>query len=61
MQTIKPHIQEVILNALPDDYDLAMEVMCQLMANLMLCGDTPWGINKTTTKLKDNLDAYAGT
>lgn len=61
MQTIEPAIQETILTALPEDYDQAMEVMCQLLANMMLSGHAPWDINKTVARIRLRLDEYAGT
>jgi hypothetical protein len=61
MRTIEPTIQESIVDILPQDYDLAMGLMCQLLANMMLSGDAPWDINKTIAELKANLAAYAGT
>lgn len=61
MQTIERATQEAILDILPADYDRAMCLMCQLLANMMLSGDAPWDINKTIAELKANLAAYAGT
>lgn len=61
MTTIEPDIQEQILTALPEDYNQAMEVMCQLLANMMLSGNCPWNINKTTARIKSNLAEYEGT
>lgn len=61
MQTIEPTIQEEILTVLPSDYNKAMEVMCQLIANMMLSGDTPWDINMTFERIKLRLAEYEGT
>ena len=61
MPTIEPFLQEAILNSLPNDYDLAMSLMCQLLANMMLSGNTPWDMTKVTDRLRAELDAYAGT
>ena len=61
-ETIESDIQGVILNALPNDYDLAMRVMCQLIANMMLSNDTAaWSIERTTKEIQANLLAYEGT
>lgn len=61
-ETIESDIQGVILNALPDDYDLAMRVMCQLIANMMLSNDmASWSIDRTTKEIEINLLAYEGT
>ena len=61
METIEPDTQETIIAVLPNNYDISMSIMCQLIANMMLSGDTPWDINKVTREIMINLDAYAGT
>jgi hypothetical protein len=61
METIEPDTQETIIAVLPNNYDISMSLMCQLIANMMLSGDTPWDINKVMHEIKANLDAYAGT
>lgn len=60
MQTIEPDIQEVILEALPEDGPLAMEVMCQLLANMIL-SIADASIDKTVERLKFHLADYEGT
>lgn len=61
MPTIEPIIQETILDILPNDYNHAMCLMCQLMANMMLSGDSPWDIVKVCRQIKADLAAYEGT
>ena len=61
MPTIEPVLQKAILNILPNDYDLAMSIMCQLLANMMLSGNAPWDMPKVTDRLRTELDAYAST
>lgn len=61
MFTIEPDIQEIILTALPDNYDAAMALMCQLVANMMLSGDSSWDIVRVCRQIKTNLADYEGT
>ena len=60
MGTIEADIQEIILNTLPADGPLAMELMCQLVANMILSipGAT---IDKVVERLKFHLAMYEGT
>jgi len=60
MKTIEADIQEMILKALPADGPLAMDLMCQLMANMIL-SITEASIDKTIARLKFHLAAYEGT
>ncbi len=60
-KAIEPDIQEAIIDALPNDYDQAMEVICQLIANMMLSGSAPWDWHKVTSKIKFHLAEYEGT
>ncbi len=60
MKTIEPDIQEVILNALPADGPLAMELMCQLMANMILSINEAT-IHKTVARINFHLGEYEGT
>jgi hypothetical protein len=55
--TIEPEIQEQILNILPDDGPLALKIMCQLLANMIM------SINHTKlgwviAEIKTNLVNY---
>ena len=60
MSTIEPDIQEAILDILPEDGQLATELMCQLLANMILSvPDTD--INKISERIKAHLAAYEGT
>lgn len=59
MQTIEPKAQETILDVLPDDGNLAIEVMCQLLANMIL--SVPSNLPKVTERIKFYIDDYAGT
>lgn len=59
-QTIEPDIQEAILAILPDDGPTAINLICQLLANMILSIDKA-NINDTIMLLKDHLAAYEGT
>ena len=61
MPTIEPILQEAILDILPNDYDLAMCLMCQLLANMMLSGDGSWPVQRITQQITCELAAYEGT
>ena len=56
--TIGASVQEAILDDLPSDYDTSMEIICQLLANMALCGGVPWSIEKTIAKVQENYEAY---
>lgn len=60
MKTIEPAIQEAILDILPDNGNTAIELMCQLIANMILSIDNI-DINLVTKLIKVNLDEYQGT
>lgn len=60
MKTIEPRIQKAILDILPDDGTIAIEVMCQLMANMILSIDKI-NVNLVVELIKFNLDNYQGT
>jgi hypothetical protein len=59
-QTIGAEVQEVILNVLPSDYDRAMALMCQLLANIALSGDKPWPIEKVLSEVSWQYSQYKG-
>lgn len=60
METIESDIQEQILNILPDDYETSVNLMCQLLANIMLSGKgVPFYV--ITNKIKNHVIAYQGT
>jgi hypothetical protein len=60
MKTIEPEIQEKILDILPEDGSLALRLVAQLAANMILSieGAT---IGSFVAELKENLEQYAGT
>lgn len=60
MQTIEPGVQNLILNALPDDGPLALEVMCQLLANLILSIDGA-SVPSAIERIMFHVDEYEGT
>jgi hypothetical protein len=60
MQTIEPVIQETILKALPADGQLAKEVMCQLLANMILSIPNST-VDEIVERLRFHLAAYEGT
>lgn len=59
-QTIEPAIQEAILDILPADGPKAIELICQLLANMILSIDKA-NINDTIALLKGHLAAHEGT
>lgn len=59
-KTIEPAIQEAILDILPDDYDRSMCLLCQLLANMALCGDEPWALEKVLAEIRSQHTAYTG-
>jgi hypothetical protein len=56
--TIGQSVQEAIIDDLPSDYDISMEIMCQLLANMAMSGDQPWSIDRTVAKVRENYEAY---
>lgn len=60
MKTIEPDIQEAILKVLPADGTLAMDLMCQLVANMILSIDEAH-LHQTIERIKFHLAAYEGT
>lgn len=60
MQTIEPDIQEAILDALPNDGSLALKLMAQLIANMLLSIKDA-NVNNFINDLKLNLQLYEGT
>ncbi len=59
MQTIEPNTQKEIIRILPQDGDLAIDLMCQLLANMILSINKAT-IDKAVTRLKFHLDEYEG-
>lgn len=45
MKTIQPEIQLAIIDILPDDGELALKIMCQMLANMILSVDDASRIN----------------
>ena len=60
METIEPDIQDNILTILPDDGPLALKVINQLAAN-MIISIKDANINDFITELKSNIANYEGT
>jgi hypothetical protein len=60
MRTIDRATQEAIIDILPQDGNRAMELMCQLLANLTLSVDG-FTIDKTINLLRENFKTYEGT
>lgn len=60
MRTIEPGIQEKILDTLPDDGPLALELMAQLVANMVLSINGA-DINTFIACLRRELDLYEET
>lgn len=60
MTAIEPDIQEAILLMLPEDYDLSIELLCQLLANIMLSGKGA-SYETVTTYIKTHVASYEGT
>lgn len=60
MRTIEPDIQEAILDILPSDDDIAIRLVCQLLANMILSINGA-NINDAINEIKINLDEYQGT
>jgi hypothetical protein len=52
--TIDPELQNKIVDMLPRNYDRALSLLCQMVANVALCnGDKSWGLDK----VKDRIEA----
>jgi len=60
MEIIEPDIQEIILDILPSNGQLAMELMCQLTANMILSIPNS-NINNVIERIKFYLAEYEGT
>jgi len=60
METIEPDIQDAILDILPNDGPLAMRIMCQLLANMILSLEGS-SINDVIELIRLNLAEYEGT
>jgi hypothetical protein len=60
MTTIEPEIQEKILDILPNDYNTSIDLICQLLANMMLCANGSTWV-EIENKIKLNLAEYEGT
>ena len=60
MRTIKPDIQNAILDILPDDGPLATRLMCQLLANMIISiGED--NIDDVINRIRLELASYEGT
>lgn len=59
-KSIEPKIQDDILNILPDDGPLALKLMAQLTANIILSIKDA-NVNDYITDLKLQLALYEGT
>ena len=59
MKTIKPEIQSAILELLPEDGPLAIELVCQLLANMVLSIDGAT-IPLTVKSLEQHFAEYEG-
>ena len=60
MKTIERDIQEAILKLLPANGPLAIELMCQLIANMILNIDEAH-LHQTIERIKFHLAEYEGT
>ena len=60
MQTIEPDIQEAILDILPDDGLLAIRLMCQLLANMIISIRAD-NIDDVINHIRAELVSYEGT
>ena len=60
METIEPDIQDAILDILPNDGPLAMRLMRQLLANMILSLEGS-SINDVIELIRLNLAEYEGT
>lgn len=60
MKTIEPDTQELILDVLPKDGLLALELMCQLLANMIISIDGA-SVTCAIDLIKFHVDEYEGT
>ena len=60
MKTIEPDVQNKLLDILPEDGTLALKVINQLVAN-MIISIKDANINDFITELKSNIANYEGT
>lgn len=60
MRTIEPEVQDIILNILPKDGPIALEVMCQLLANMILSIDGA-SVTCIIDCIKFHINEYEGT
>jgi hypothetical protein len=60
MKIIESNIQDIILQVLPADGPLAIELMCQLLANMILAIRGP-SVEDVVTSIHKHLDFYNRT
>ena len=60
MRTIEPDIQSAILDILPNDGPLAIRLMCQLLANMILSIRAD-NIDDVINRIRSELAEYEGT
>ncbi len=58
MEPIEAEIQHAIIDILPNAYESAMRLLCQLLANMALSGDEPWPLDKVLGEVTAQYNAY---
>lgn len=61
MKTLCPEVQEIILDALPSDGLLAIDVMCQLLAKMVTVVDNAPNLPRLFIKITEFHAAYERT